>query len=304
MTAQYSAGVHNPVMVREVLEVLSPAPGETFLDLTAGAGGHGFEIASRLGPEGLLVAMDRDAKILDIAGKRLTGAGLAQVRLVQGNFLDCRRALADAGVQRVDGILLDLGVSSFQLGDPERGFSFAQDGPLDMRMDPGCETTTAADVVNSAGEEELADIFFRYGQERHARRIARRIAEARRVEKITRTGQLADIIRRAYGRYKWQRIHPATRVFQALRIEVNDELGNLKGMLDIAPGLLREEGRIAVISFHSLEDRIVKEDFRNHARAGLYKLITKKPLRPSQAEIDSNPRSRSAKLRAAKRSGE
>lgn len=300
---QRMRGVHQPVMVREVLEALAPAPGERFLDLTIGAGGHSFEIASRLGPEGVLVGMDLDAVILEIAGKRLAGPGLARSHLVHGNYLDCRQALAEAGLEKVDGVLADLGASSLQLGAAERGFSFAKDGPLDMRMDAGANATTAEEIVNEAPEGELAEIFWRYGEERFSRRIARRIAEARRAEKITRTGQLAEIIRRAYGRYRSWRINPATKVFQALRIAVNDELGNLKGLLEILPDLVERGGRVAVIAFHSLEDRLVKEDFRSRARSGAYTLITKKPLRPTQAEVEANPRARSARLRAAKRSG-
>jgi len=289
-------------MVAEVLDALAPAPGEKFLDLTLGAGGHAAEIAARLGEKGVLVGMDWDAAILDMATKRLAGPGLARCRICRGNFLDARDALDEADVGRVDGILLDLGVSSLQLEDPERGFSFAQDGPLDMRMDRERQSRTAADIVNRAPEYQLERILREYGQERFARRIARRIVQARRAGRITRTGQLADLVVRARARRKWQRIHPATRVFQALRIAVNEELENLEGILEIAPELLERGGRIAVIAFHSLEDRIVKEDFRNRAHAGIYSLITKKPLRASPAEVSSNPRSRSARLRAAKRS--
>lgn len=289
-------------MVSEVLEVLAPAPGERFLDLTVGGGGHSVEIAARLGPRGLLLGMDLDRAVIDIAGKRLEAPGLARCRLYGGNFLECRRVLAAHGLGRVDGILVDLGVSSFQLADAERGFSFTLDGPLDMRMDAAGGGQTASDIVNGAPERELEKIFREYGEERFARRVAKAIVDWRRLGKITRTAQLAEVVRRAYRRYPRHRIHPATKVFQALRIAVNDELGNLRELLEILPDLLEAGGRVAVISFHSLEDRLVKEDFRNRARSGVYSLVTRKPLRPSALEIASNPRSRSAKLRAAKRS--
>jgi 16S rRNA (cytosine1402-N4)-methyltransferase len=301
MSAQARDGVHLPVMVDEVLRLLDPQKGETFLDLTVGAGGHALEIASRLGPDGNLVGVDLDERILEVARERLSAQGLAKARLYQGTYAQCRRVLEEAGVERVDGILLDLGVSSLQIDDPERGFSFSEDGPLDMRMDATVPGETAADIVNEAREEELADIFYKYGEERLSRRIARSIVRERERRPITRTLELADIVRRAYGGRR-QRIHPATRVFQALRIAVNDELENLRRALEVAPDILADGGRIAVIAFHSLEDRIVKEDFRTRARQGLYSVLTKKPLSPTDEETARNPRSRSAKLRAAKRS--
>ena len=294
--------VHLPVMVNEVLDVLSPSPGERFLDLTVGAGGHAVEIAARLGPQGLLVGIDLDASILDSARQRLASEGLSPSRLFQASYTESPAILAECGIPRVNGILADLGVSSLQLGDPGRGFSFSADGPLDMRMSAGSPGPSAADIVNRAPAHELERIFREYGEERFARRIAARIVEARRVEKILRTSQLAEIVRRAYGRYIERRIHPATRVFQALRIAVNDELENLKALLALAPDLLEDGGRIAVIAFHSLEDRLVKDDFRNRSRSGVYELITRKPLRPTEGEVQSNPRSRSARLRAARRS--
>jgi 16S rRNA (cytosine1402-N4)-methyltransferase len=302
MEQQSAERVHRPVMVAEVLEVLEPAEGERFLDLTAGAGGHAIEIASRVGPGGLVLGTDFDADILDEARRRAAEAGLANVRLFHGNYADAREFLAESGVERVDGILLDLGVSSLQLNQPERGFSFSQDGPLDMRMDPSSPVPTAEEVVNRASEQELARIIWEYGEERCSRRIARRIVEERRKRRITRTLELAEIVRRACGGRGRQRIHPATRTFQALRIAVNDELENLKSTLAAAPDILEDGGRIAVISFHSLEDRIVKEDFRARAGEGIYEILTRKPLRPSEAEVVANPRSRSAKLRAAIRS--
>lgn len=289
-------------MPREVLEVLAPVPGERFLDLTVGAAGHALEIAARLGPEGLLIGVDLDAAVIEIAEKHLTAAGVANWRLRQGNFADAKSIVAGEGLSRVNGVLADLGVSSFEISDASRGFSFASDGPLDMRMDADAPVADAAEIVNSAPEWELERIFREYGEERLARRIARDIVRIRRDGRIERTGQLAQIARRAYGRFGRQRIHPATRIFQALRIAVNDELENLKNLLDTVPDLLEPEGRIAVIAFHSLEDRLVKEDFRNRSRSGVYELLTKKPLRPSSDEVAANPRSRSARLRAAKRS--
>lgn len=289
-------------MVDEVLEVLAPGTGETFLDLTVGAGGHAREIARRLGGSGLLVGMDLDREIVALAKERLSAEGLDNFELYFGNFVHCRDALEDAGVEAVDGILLDLGVSSLQLGRPERGFSFSGEGPLDMRMDPAGGGETAADIVNRAPEAELARIFREYGEERFARRIARTIVAERQAGRIETTTRLADIARRAYGGGGRRRIHPATRIFQALRIAVNGELENLRDFLDLAPTLLNERGRIAVLSFHSLEDRIVKEDFRSRAGQGAYRLITRKPLRPSPQEVEDNPRARSAKLRAAQRS--
>ncbi len=293
---------HRPVMAREVLELLAPARGERFLDLTVGAGGHAAQIASRVGPEGVVVGVDFDARILEEARRRLEREGLANARLYQGSYVEVRAFLAQAGVDRVDGMLLDLGVSSLQFDEAGRGFSFMREGPLDMRMDPAGDAPTAAEIVNGEREEELARVFWEYGEERLSRRIARRIVEARRKRRIETTTELAEIVSRAYGGRRGRRIHPATRVFQALRIAVNDELENLRTILDMAPEILADGGRIAVLSFHSLEDRIVKEDFRGKAALGLYTLLTKKPLRPDEAEERENPRARSAKLRGAKRS--
>ena len=302
MTERSGERVHRPVLVAEVLAVLEPSEGERFLDLTVGAGGHAIEIASRVGPGGLVLGTDFDADILEEAQKRFAEAGVANARLFHGNYADAREFLAEAGVERVDGILLDIGVSSLQINEPERGFSFSEDGPLDMRMDPSSPVPTAEEIVNRANEQELARIIWEYGEERCSRRIARRIVEERRKRRITRTLELAEIVRRACGGRGHQRIHPATRTFQALRIAVNDELENLRSLLATAPDILEDGGRIAVISFHSLEDRIVKEDFRARAQEGLYTVATKKPVRPSEAEVSANPRSRSAKLRAARRS--
>jgi 16S rRNA (cytosine1402-N4)-methyltransferase len=293
--------VHRPVMVREVLEVLAPSPGETFLDLTLGAGGHAGEIARRIGPTGTLIGVDADSAILEYARRRLAGTPLERLVIEQGNFAGFGRVLERAGLDKVDGILADLGVSSLQIEEAGRGFSFSREGPLDMRMNRDGAGPTAADVVNREPADELARIFRQYGEERHARRIAEIIVAERAREPIATTTRLAAIAARVYGRRR-QRIDPATRIFQALRIEVNLELDSLQTMLSLAPTLLRKGGRLAVISFHSLEDRIVKDDFRTRADEGLYTLITRKPLRPTPQEVSENPRARSARLRGAQRS--
>lgn len=248
--------------------------------------------------------MDVDEEILQVAEARLSGEGFPKCRLFHRSYTECREALAEVGIEKVDGVLLDLGVSSLQLEEAGRGFSFSSEGPLDMRMDRSGAGRKAAEIVRRSPERELERIFREYGEERFARRIARRIVREREKRRIETTGELAAIVARCYPRPKGRgrRIHPATRVFQALRIEVNGELENLKEVLGIAPEILRRGGRIAAISFHSLEDRMVKEDFRDRAAAGLYRIKTKKPVRASAEEVEANPRSRSAKMRAAQRS--
>jgi 16S rRNA (cytosine1402-N4)-methyltransferase len=288
-------------MVEEVLSFLEPRKDATFVDLTVGGGGHAAVLAELLGPGGTLVGIDLDPRALELARKRLADRVAARVILIHGNFADCDRLLAEAGIEGADGMLADLGVCSLHLDDPKRGFSFRSEAPLDMRMDTSSDLPTAADIVNEASQGELEDIFREYGQERFARKIARLIVRERDKVPIETTEDLARIARRAYGP-RWRRIHPATRIFQALRIAVNAELDNLGRMLSVAPEVLRGGGRLAVISFHSLEDRIVKEDFRNRAAQGVYNVLTKKPVRPSEREVSENPRARSAKLRAAQRS--
>ncbi len=285
---------HEPVLLDEVLSLLSPGPGVLICDATCGTGGHAEAILAR-GAE--LVGLDKDPQALEIARGRLARFG-ARVRLLHADFRELRAALARLGIKEVQGVLFDLGVSSLQLDSPARGFSFREEAPLDMRMDPS-QPLTAAELVNRLPEPELARILWEYGEERYARRIARGIVRARDKAPIPTTTELARLVARCYppGRH---RIHPATRTFQALRIAVNDELAALKEGLAQAVELLSPGGVVCVISFHSLEDRIVKYFFRARAKAGRLELLTKKPLRPSPEEVARNPRARSAKLRAAR----
>lgn len=307
---------HVPVLLEETLGFLAPErrPGGVFVDATVGLGGHSEALLERA-PDARLVGLDRDPQALALAARRLAvfGGSGDRVRLEHAIFDRLGEVLARLGIDRVAGVLADLGVSSMQLDVPERGFSFRSDGPLDMRM--GIADLTAADLVNRSSEEELERIFREYGEERHARRIARAIARARAESPITTTGQLKSLIDRIKG---WsshrEKIDPATRVFQALRIEVNQELAGLAALIDQTVGLLEPDGRLVIISYHSLEDRIVKNRLREMAQGEvdpvtgrtrsetqLIEVLTKKPVRPSDEEIAFNPRSRSAKLRAARR---
>lgn len=296
---------HIPVLLQETLEWLAPAPGEIFLDGTTGAGGHAAEIAARIGSGGFLVCADADPSMLGIAGRRL--AEFPWVRLVQADFADLDTLREAAGGRTFDGVLLDLGISSLQLDDPARGFSFRMDGPLDMRRDPDGEGPTAAEILRDTREKDLADIFYQFGEERFSRRIARAVVERRKREPIRTTAGLAELVSSAIPRRAWPRdIHPATRVFQALRIAVNRELSSLGAFLDSIPGHLSPGGRVAVISFHSLEDRMVKTAFRRPPTGSgeeepTLERLTRKPVVPSEREARENPRARSAKLRVARR---
>jgi 16S rRNA (cytosine1402-N4)-methyltransferase len=283
---------HLPVLPREVLDYLAPAPGQIVVDATVGAGGHGRLIAQRLVPGGRLIGLDRDAAMLDLSRAVLEGLS---VTLRQRNFDDLPNVLEELNIPAVDGILADLGVCSAQLDDPGRGLSFQQDGPLDMRLDP---TTgePASDLIRHLPEHDLADIIYHYGEERFSRRIARKIVATREHEPLETTGQLAALVRRCVPRSRGHAIDPATRVFQALRIAVNDELGALERFLANLVGCLKPGGTVAVISFHSLEDRLVKRAFRDTT---LFEELTRKPVQASSEEIRNNPRARSAKLRAA-----
>ncbi len=287
--------------------MLAPAPGEVFLDGTTGAGGHAAEIAARIGAEGQLICADADPAMLEVAAGRLSAFPWA--RLVRSDFAELPALREAAGGRGFDGILLDLGISSLQLEDPARGFSFREEGPLDMRRDPEGGGPTAGEILRDARERELADLFYRFGEERFSRRIARAVVERRRKAPIRTTADLSGIVAGAIPRKAWPRdIHPATRVFQALRIAVNRELDSLASFLESVPEHLSPGGRVAVISFHSLEDRLVKTEFRRHAgRAGggpaTLELLTRKPVVPSEREVGENPRARSAKLRAARRTG-
>jgi 16S rRNA (cytosine1402-N4)-methyltransferase len=303
---------HVPVLADEVLRALAPEPGETVIDCTFGAGGHSTLLAGRLRGDGKLIAIDRDPTVAPYF-ERLRRNTAAKTRLLHGEFSAVLTQLAENGV-RADAILLDLGVSSMQLDRPERGFSYAADAPLDMRMDPSGDVT-AADVVNESSEAELAEVFRRYGEERYARAIARAIVKRRRQDRFERTSDLVETIKRSIpAPARFGEGHPAKRVFQALRIEVNDELASLERALPAAVQILREHGRLAVISFHSLEYRIVKRFLRAEehgctcppdfplcvcgAKAAL-RATPRRAIRPSASEVARNPRSQSARLRVA-----
>jgi len=282
--------MHVPVMVGECLEYLAVRPDGIYLDATAGLGGHTAAIAKRL-RSGLVIANDRDAESLEMA-KRNTAQWADRIRYHQGSFSELRSALTASGVERVDGLLADLGVSRYQLMEPERGFSLMAEGPLDMRMDRS-QGTTADELINFAAEKELADLIYRFGEERRSRKISRAIVRAR---PIHTTARLARVIEEAVPRTS--KLHPATQTFMALRMAVNDEQGELDQLLSIAPELVRSGGRIVVLTFMSLEDRKVKQSLQAWARAGRAITLTKHVVRPAQEETRDNPPSRSAKLRA------
>jgi 16S rRNA (cytosine1402-N4)-methyltransferase len=287
---------HVAVLPREVVELLAPAPGQVFVDATVGVGGHARLLAERLGPGGRLIGLDQDADMLELARPRLAGL---PVTLVHANFDRLPRVLRELGLETVDGILADLGVCSDQLDEAERGLSFQQPGPLDMRLDAR-QGETAADLLRRLSERDLADLIWAYGEERFSRRIARKVVETRKRAPLETTEQLAALVRGCVPRPKGRRhlIDPATRVFQALRIAVNDELGALDRLLEALPRWVRPGGRAALISFHSLEDRRVKQTFRNRE---VWRELTRKPLQAGEDEVRQNPRARSAKLRAAVR---
>lgn len=289
---------HVPVLVAEAIAILRPRPGGFYLDATVGLGGHAEAILRASEPTGTLLGIDRDAEALALARQRLAACG-QRVILLQGRYEDLTD-LVGAGRQ-FDGILFDLGASSLQLETAVRGFSFGREGPLDMRMDRSVGDT-ATDLVGRLSERELADLIFRWGEERWSRRIAQAIVEARRRSPIRTTTALAEVVARTIPRAAWPRhIHPATRTFQALRIAVNDELTGLGRALEEAAGHLRPGARVTAISFHSLEDRIVKQTWRRLEAAGGMRILTKRPITPGEAEAAANPRARSAKLRALER---
>lgn len=288
------APLHVPVMPDEVLRLLAPRPGEIVVDCTVGAGGHARLLAARVVPGGRLIGLDQDPTMLEQARPRLSGL---PVTLVHRNFEDLPSVLQELQVRPVDAVLADLGFSSDQLANPERGLSFQQDGPLDMRLDP-TRGEPASALVRRLHERDLADLVWQYGEERHSRRIARKIVETRQKTPIATTGQLADLVRSCVPRSRGHSIDPATRVFQALRIAVNDELGALERFLVVLPECLKPGGRAAVISFHSLEDRLVKRAFRVKET---WHELTRRPLTASAEEARTNPRARSAKLRVAQR---
>ncbi len=292
---------HLPVMLDEVLELLAPRCGQTIIDCTVGLGGHAEAMLDAAGADATLIGIDLDESNLLKTKERLSHLA-GRVRLFRANFADICDVMAEAGVSSVDAVLADLGMSSSQLDDPDRGFSFQADGPLDMRY--GREGPSAADLVNTLGEAELADLIYRYGQDRHSRRIARAIVRARGREPIERTRRLAQIVAAAMPHKPTRRrktIHPATRTFQALRIAVNGELESLERLLEKLPGIMSVGGRAAVISFHSLEDRLVKRAFAAAVESGTHRLLNRKPRTAGLDEVGENPRSRSAKLRAIER---
>jgi len=293
---------HAPVLYQEAIDFLRIRPGATIVDCTVGLAGHSAGIARQLGAEGHLIGFDRDPEALALAQEKLDGvcqelgSQAPRVTLIGEAFSSVVRHVEP---NSVDGLLADFGVSSLQLDEAARGFSFMADGPLDMRMDTR-SGPTAAQVVNEASERELADLVYEYGEERRSRRIARAIVRGR---PVATTGQLARIVASAAPAMKQEHIHPATRTFQALRIYVNRELDEIRALLEAAPRLLKPSARLVVISFHSLEDRIAKDSLREGARQGIWEILTKKPVTAGEEELDRNPRSRSAKLRAAEKQG-
>ena len=292
---------HDPVLLEEVLSLLEVTEGKTVVDCTLGRAGHAGAMTAKLGRDGLLIGMDADPRNLQYAQTRLAQAP-CKVRLFHANFAQLQQVLGDAEVELVDAILADLGLSTNQLFDPEYGLSFAADSPLDMRIDPRTQLT-AAEIVNRWGEQKIADLLYRMADERHSRRIARKIVERRRLSPIRRTGELAQLIYEAIGGPRPDRIDPATRTFMALRMAVNQEIENLQTLLATAPKCLKPGGRLAIISFHSTEDRMVKQAFREADARDELTILTRKPVVPGETEQERNPRSRSAKLRVAQRTG-
>jgi len=289
---------HTPVLRDEVVRWISPSGRKVLVDCTVGLGGHAEALLESAPEDAILIALDVDRAALPPAAQRLARF-CSRVRTFHANFAQLPHVLAEANIESADAIFADLGLSSMQLDDPLRGFSFSRDGPLDMRMDDRLEKS-AADLVNTLSERDLGDLIYTNGQERYSRRIAKAIAETRRSQRIETTVELARIIQRAYPpvtRKTRRGVHPATRTFQALRIAVNDELDNLQQLLDALMDLLSKGGRAGIISFHSLEDRRVKRKFADYEWEGVAKRLTKKPITPSAEEIERNPRSRSARLR-------
>ena len=293
---------HIPAMLHEVIDYLKLAPGQIIVDATLGTGGHSLEILKRIIPGGKLIGMDRDEDSLNICRKRLSDFS-SNVEFVHSNFVDLDQVLGNLGVDKIDGIIFDLGISSFQLKDAQRGFSFKEEGPLDMRLDRD-SYISAYDLVNNLNENEISDMLWSFGQERWHNRIAHLIIDERRNQPIATTVQLADLVIRAIPhRYRRShyRIHPATRTFQAVRIAVNRELEIIESAIKKAVAILKKQARICVISFHSLEDRAVKLTFRQLKAEGLINIVTPKPLTPLFSEVEANPSSRSSKFRVAER---
>jgi len=290
---------HTPVLTDEVIKYLRPRRGDTILDATVGCGSHASKIIERVEPNGLLLGIDIDDEAIHNCKKKLQSFKSTCYRIIKSDFRNIDLVLKRENIRKVDGALFDLGVSMLELGIADRGFAIRLDGPLDMRMDRQ-RRLNAHWVINKYAQNKLESILKEYGEERYARKIARFITEKRSRNMINTTFELADIVKKAVGyRSGRSKIHPATRTFQAIRIEVNDELNALREALRKLPDILNEGARICVISFHSLEDRIVKAVFREYAKKNIFELINKKPITPSFSEINKNPRARSAKLRVA-----
>jgi len=297
---------HVSVLLKETIEILEPKSGEFFIDGTTGSGGHSEAILKKIGLNGKLLCIDLDENSIRKLNEIKKLRNWKNVILVNGNYADLPEILEKEKLSKADGLIVDLGFSSEQLEG--KGMSFMKDEVLDMRYaqdvscqmsDAGCRLT-AAEIINSLSEQDLADIFWEYGEERFSRQIAKKIVEERRRKRILTTLELVEIIKKAVPKsYERGRIHPATRVFQALRIYVNDELGNLEKLLKNLPKIIKTKGRVAIISFHSLEDRLVKNYFKQMAKDGLVEILTKKPIIAGEEEIKNNPRSRSAKMRSA-----
>jgi len=286
---------HTPVLINEAIDLLDIKKEDIVMDCTIGEGGHSEKILSHVNKFGHLYGIDRDKETLDTAKKRLSSIK-TNFTLIHGNFADILNITKEHNVTGVNKIIVDLGISSLQIEIEERGFSFKREGPLDMRMNRE-ERTTALEIINSFPEYEIADIIYKYGEERFSRKIAKKIVNYRKLKTIKTTTELAEIIKKAYP-HKWQKIHPATRTFQALRIKVNKELENLEKFLESFPQILAKNGRIAIISYHSLEDRLIKTYFKQSEELHI---LNKKVIKPTPEEISRNPRSRSAKLRGAKK---
>lgn len=292
--------LHKPVLLKEAIAFLNLAPQNIIVDATVGGGGHAIEIVKKIAPNGLLIGIDKDNEALDIASRRLEPYR-DLVKLINKDFRYTTEILSNMGVDKIDGILFDLGISSIQMERPERGFSIKNNGPLDMRMDMSLDVT-AQKLVNRLREDELSEIIKNFGEERFHKRIARNIVNTRVKKPITTTFELAQIVVHSMpAGYRYQKIHPATRTFQAIRIMVNNELDSLKEALLEMPSILKKGARVCVISFHSLEDRIVKNVFKDFHKQGVLKIVTKKPVIAQEEEVLENPRARSAKLRVAEK---
>ncbi len=287
--------MHKPVLLHEVIAILDPREGDFVIDGTLGGGGHAREIIKHIGKRGMFLGVDKDHEAI-ARFKDYSALPKSSFFMEQSNYAYIPGILKKNNMPKADGLIIDLGFSSYQIDDPKRGFSFHSDGPLDMRY--GNSGMTTEEIINTFSEEKLIDIISRYGEERFSRRIARAIMESRKDRRITRTFELADIIKHAYpSRFRHGRIHPATKTFQAIRIAVNQELENLEKLLSSLPDIVNSGGRVAVISFHSLEDRMVKRSFKELTSSGKAEILTKKPIVPRREEVEGNPKSRSAKLR-------